>query len=152
MTRINVSREVDARADAVWRIVTDIENSAEVVSAISQIERLDDNEGFGLGTRWRETRTMFGKEATEEMAVTAVDPGRSYTIEADGRGAHYVSVVTVEPIGEKRSNLSMSFAGEPQGIGSKLLAATVGKLFEGATRKALQSDLDDIARAAEQGA
>jgi hypothetical protein len=32
---------------------------------------------------------------------------------------------------------------------SRLLARTMGKAFEGATRKALQQDLDDIVAAAE---
>ena len=150
MTQITVSREVDAPADAVWQVMTDLERSPQVVSAIGRIERLSGDEEFGVGTSWRETRQMFGREATEEMVVTAVEPGRSYTVEADSRGAHYRSTMTVEPLDADRSRLSMVFAGEPDGLISKVFATTIGKLFEGATRRALQSDVDDMARAAEQ--
>jgi uncharacterized membrane protein len=150
MTQLNVGREVEASADAVWRVVTDLDNSPQVISAIGRVERLDGRDGFGVGTRWRETRQMFGKEATEAMEVTAIDPGRSYTVESDARGAHYTSTITVDSLGEHRSRLSMTFSGEPKGPVSRLAAATIGKLFEGATRKALQSDLDDIAGAAQQ--
>jgi len=48
---------------------TDLEGSAERLSGVNEAEILERPE-FGLGTRWRETRTMFGKEATEEMVVT----------------------------------------------------------------------------------
>ncbi|MFP4235572.1 MAG: SRPBCC family protein, partial [Nitriliruptoraceae bacterium] len=56
--RIVASREVAAPAERVWEVVTDIEGSAAVLSAVDAIERLDDGVGFGEGTRWRETRTM----------------------------------------------------------------------------------------------
>ena len=79
---------------------------------------------------------------------SALEPGRSYTVEADGRGAHYRSVLTVDPSGPG-TLLSMSFGGEPTGMASRIMAATVGRLFEGATRKAFERDLADIAAAAE---
>ncbi|MDX1449131.1 MAG: SRPBCC family protein [Acidimicrobiia bacterium] len=150
MRTSEVSREVGAPAETVWQVMTDLENSPHVISAIERVERLDGNEGFGVGTRWRETRTMFGKQATEEMEVTAVTPGRSYTVEAESRGARYVSTLGVEPLATDRSQVSMAFGAEPQGVLAKVFSATVGRLFDGATRKALESDLDDIASAAER--
>ncbi len=149
MNEIAVSRDVAAPPDRVWAVATDLDRAAEVVSGIEQIERLGGGGGFGVGTRWRETRTMFGKTATEEMEVTAVDPGHSYTVEADGHGAHYVSQVSVEPHGSG-SRLAMTFGAQPQGIVAKVMSATIGRLFMGATRKALRKDLDDIAAAAER--
>lgn len=147
---MQLEREVAAPADVVWGLLTDLDRSPEVMSGIDRVERLDDGEGFDVGTRWRETRTMFGRTATEEMQVTAVEPGRAYTVEADSAGTHYQSVLTVEPTGPAACRLSMSFDAQPAGAAAKVLAATLGKLFERATRKALQADLDDIAAAAEQ--
>lgn len=145
-----VSREVGASPERVWEVVTDLRGAADRISAISQIEIVNGSDEFGVGTTWRETRQMFGRETTEVMEVTAVDPGRSYTVESDGRGAHYRSVITVEPH-NGHTNLSMTFGGEPQGALGKVMAATVGRLFTGATRKALEQDLADIAAAAEAG-
>lgn len=148
MTQLAMSKSIDAPPEKVWATITSIDSSAETISGINEIERLSDDTGFGVGTRWRETRTMFGKEATEEMEVTSIDEGRSYTVEADSHNVHYTSVLSVEPDGEG-STLRMTFHGEPRGAFTKFMAATVGRLMKGATRKALERDLEDIAMAAE---
>ncbi len=148
MREIKVTREINAPPDRVWTVLTDLEGAPDVISGIDAIERLDGGGAFRVGTKWRETRTMFGRQATEEMEVTAIDEGRSYTVEADGHGAHYTSTLTVEPAAAG-SRVVMGFGAEPQGALAKAMAATVGRLFQGATKKALARDLDDIARAAE---
>lgn len=147
---LEVSREIASTPERVWSIVTDLGAAADVLTGVERIEILEGPAQLDVGTRWRETRTMFGKSATEEMIVTAVDPGRSYTVEADGKGALYRSVMTAEAVGDGRTRLSMTFGAEPRGLGSKLMAATLGRLFSGATKKALHQDLDDIAAAAER--
>ena len=151
MAGISVERAVAAPPSVVWGIVTDLDRAAGVIGSITSVERLDGRAGFGVGTRWRETRTLFGRQATEVLEVTAVDEGRAYTVEADSRGTNYRSVIRVEPDGAG-SRLSMTFEAEPSGAVAKLMAATIGRLFEGSTRKALQRDLDDIAAAAEAAA
>ncbi len=148
MPDIKLTREINAPPDRVWDVLTDLERAPEVISGIQKIERLEGGGELRVGTRWRETRTMFGREATEEMEVTGLDEGRSYTVEADGQGAHYTSTLTVEPAAAG-SRVVMTFEAAPQGTFAKIMAATVGRLFMGATRKALAKDLDDIARAAE---
>ena len=120
------------------------------MSGVDSIERLSGPD-FGVGTRWRETRTMFGREATEEMEVATVTPGRSYTVLAESRGTKYHSELRVEGAGAGASVLTMTFAGEPQSFGAKLMGATIGRLFVGTTRKLLAKDLDDVASAAEGG-
>ena len=150
MSELRMEREVAAPAEAVWAVMTDLDSSPDTLSGVDAIERLDGGGELRVGTRWRETRTLMGRQATEEMEVTALEPGRSYTVEADSSGAHYRSVLAVEPLGTDRSRLSMTFGGEPSGMAGKLAAATVGRLFQGATRKALERDLADIAQAAER--
>lgn len=152
MPALTVSREVAARPERTWAVATDLAHAVDVLSGVTAVERLDGGDGFGVGTRWRETRRMFGREASEEMEVTAVEPGRAYTVEADGAGAHYVSTMRVEPAGDGRSRIEMTFEAEAQGMVGRILAATVGRLAMGSTRKALAQDLADIAAAAERGA
>ena len=149
MSNLDVSREVSVPANAVWTIMTDLENAADTISAIQSIEILSEPQAFDVGTRWRETRTMFGRQATEEMWVTNVDPGTSYVVEAESNGARYTTIMKVVGTGEHSSRISMNFGAEPTGTMAKVMGATVGKLFENATRKALAQDLDDIAAAAE---
>lgn len=148
MAVLTVEREVAAPAEKVWEIVTDLDVMTDTISAITALERTDGGEGFNVGTAWRETRVMFGRESTEPMEVTAVDEGRSYTVESLSRGVLYRSVMRVEPAGQG-CKLSWEFGAEAQSTGAKLMSI-VGKLFEGSTRKALRQDLDDIAAAAEK--
>jgi carbon monoxide dehydrogenase subunit G len=150
MTSMKVERDVAASPERVWSIISDLDRSAKVISAIESIERLDGGSGFGVGTKWRETRIMFGREATETMEVSAVDEGRSYTVESPSRGVHYPTIMAVEPAGDG-SRLSMTFEGEATSVGGRLMAV-FGRLMEGSTRKALAQDLDDIAAAAEKDA
>lgn len=149
MTELVVARDVAASSNKVWGVLTDLDQAEQTISAIEKLERLDDGTGFGVGTRWRETRTMFGRSATEDMEVTQLDPGRSYVVEAESHGARYRTVMTVEPVGDAASRLTWSFGAEPQSTMAKLAASTIGKLVERSTRKALQQDLADIAIAAE---
>ena len=148
MRELTVSQEVAADPESVWAIITDLDGFERTISAIEEIERLDGGDGFGVGTRWRETRKMFGRTATEEMEVTSIDDGRSYVTEADSHGAHYRTIMSVEPSGSDGSRLSTTFGAEPHGLVTKVAAATVGRLFERATRKALEQDLAEIAAAA----
>ena len=67
MTVMKVDREVAAPAEVVWAICTDLDRTAEVISAITALERTDGGTGFGVGTAWQETRVMFGRGATETM-------------------------------------------------------------------------------------
>jgi carbon monoxide dehydrogenase subunit G len=146
---IEIHQDVAAPADVVWELITDIEHCPQFISGIQSVQRLDDGEGFGAGTRWRETRVMFGKSASEEMTVTEVEPGRSYTTQAQHGKAAYTSVMSVEPNGDDACVLSMHFDAEVSGVLNKTLGAVVGKLMEGSTRKLMQQDLADIAEAAE---
>jgi len=75
VSSISVSKETTAAPEALWRVVVGLDDWVDVVGAIEVVERLDDRDGFGLGTTWRETRTMFGKKATEDMEVTDYEEG-----------------------------------------------------------------------------
>lgn len=152
LPEITVAREVGASAKRTWAVATDLAHAVDVITAITALERLDGGDAFALGTRWRETRRMFGREATEEMAVTHLDPGRSYVVESDSGGTHYVSKLSVDALGEARSRIEMSFDAESSGLVARALEVTIGRLLVGSLRKELARDLADIAAAAERDA
>ena len=148
MPGIATEQYVDAAPQAVWALITDLDNWQSSISGIKKLERLDAGTAFAVGTRWRETRLMFKKEATEEMEVTALDPGKSYTVEAHHGDTHYTSVLTVSERGAGTA-LTMTFDTATNGLLATVLSKTIGKAVEGYTRKALVRDLSDIAAAAE---
>jgi len=146
---ISCSKDINAPAEKVWSIMTNLEGFPDAIGAIESVERLDAGTGYDVGTTWRETRIMFGRTATEDMWVTEVDPGHSYVVEANSHGAEYRTTQSVQPNGDGGSVLSMSFSANPTGTMAKVMSATVGRFFVNATRKAFEQDLADIATAAE---
>jgi len=151
MTTVSVRRVAQAGPGRVWAVATDIDSWPETMSGIDRVEVLASPE-FGVGTRWRETRTMLGKQATEEMWVSAVDEGRSYTVAAESHGTHYLSVFTVTPVGDGSTEIELTFTGEPAGRLAKVLAAVTGPLARRSVAKALARDVDDLVAVAERQA
>lgn len=150
---LTLERSIDAPTDAVWRVLTDLEGTAAVLSGVTRVERLA-GAGYSIGTRWRETRTMLGREATEEMEVVGIEPGRSTTIAAESHGMRYRTEFTLEPTGGGAGTLlRMRFSGaheSPSWI-QRAAAKLTARLGMAATRKAMEQDLADIAAAAERG-
>ena len=146
MPGVTVKHLVKADPDTTFRVFADIPNAESTVAGIDSIEMLSDGP-VGIGTRWRETRTMMGKAATEEMWVTGFDPPRSYTVEAESHGTHYHSRYEFEAA-EGGTRVTLRFEGRPQSIATKLMTV-VGYLFMGQIRKMLAQDMADAAAHAE---
>ncbi|WP_338672372.1 SRPBCC family protein [Streptomyces sp. SCSIO 30461] len=145
---VSVEQRIAAPAAHVWEAMTDLRGMDRVLSGVERVEVLTDGP-FREGTRWRETRRMLGKEATEEMYVTASEPPGRYVVEADSQGAHYVSEFTLQPLGPETTVVRMTFSAVPPGGAMGLLAKVLGGLGARAVRKAIARDLADIAAAVE---
>jgi hypothetical protein len=76
VSALEISRRISAPTERIWSVITDLDAAPDQLSGVESIERISGPE-FGVGTRWRETRRMFGKEAVEELEVGTVIPGRS---------------------------------------------------------------------------
>ncbi|MFD6246039.1 SRPBCC family protein [Streptomyces roseolus] len=148
-TTVVVERRVAASPGRVWESITDLPDLPRVLSGVQRVEVLTEG-GFGVGTRWRETRKMLGKEATEEMTVTECEPPDRYVTVADSHGMHYVSELSLRAEGPDGSVLRMAFSARPaDGRRRNLLARLLARFGAKAVSKALAKDLDDIARAVE---
>lgn len=146
---ITLSRETTASPEKVWRVLSDIPGAPENISGIDSVEMLSD-QPYGVGTRWRETRTMFGKQASEEMWVTAADAPHKTVVEAESSGTHYTTSFTIAP-SSGGSLVTFEFAGTlVSGSGwQKFMWKAFGRFGLGFAAKAMRADLDDIAAAAE---
>ncbi len=139
---------IEASAEEIWKVITDIENSTQTITGIEKIEILErPAEGF-VGLKWEETRTLFGQTATEIMWITDAEENKSYRTRAESHGSVYITKLALsEEDGATR--LTMEFEGIPQTFGARLMSATTGRFFKGATEKALMQDLADIKAAVE---
>lgn len=129
---------------AVFAAFADIENAAERIAGIESIEFVSPTR-HGLGTRWIETRRMFGRTATEEMEITAFAPDSSYVVEAAGAGAQYRTEFRFEDAGGGGTSATMTFGGEPTSTVSRILAFLT-KPLAGSVRRVIESDLADLKR------
>ena len=147
MPSVEVQKTIAAPPDHVFRIATDLENIARTMSGIDSAEVLTDGP-FGEGTRWRETRTLYGRQATEEMWVTGFDPPGSYVVEAESHGAHYRTGLTFEPA-DDGTRVNMVFSARPVSFLARMFWFLVGAAMLKSVQKALAQDLDDLKRVAE---
>ena len=142
MASIIVSTHVSAPLERVFEVYTDIEKAEERIPAITKLEMLSEGP-FGNGTRWRETRVIMKKEATEEMWVTGFRPPQSYTVEAQSHGTLYETLFQFEPEGDG-TKVSWTFKGTPQTFGAKLAALIFGLFFKGMMKKCMLGDLEAL--------
>lgn len=148
---MRVSAQVDIKApkESVWNAVTDIEHAADRIRAIEKVEVLARPQDGLVGWKWRETRTMFGKTATEVMWITAATAPDAYETRAESHGSIYRSRIALEEHGGG-TRLTMEFAGEPVSLGARIMWRLTGFMFKGSMRKALQQDLRDIKESVER--
>ena len=142
MAAITVSTHVSAPLERVFEVYTEIDKAAERVPAIVALEVLSEGP-FGEGTRWRETRVMLKKQATEEMWVTDFDPPKSYTVDAESHGMHYSTVFSFTPDGDGTA-VSWSFSGTAQTLGTKIMSPIFNVLMKGMMKKCMLSDLEAL--------
>lgn len=147
MTTVTVASRIAAPVEHVFEVFTDIDHAAENVSGIRKVEMLSSG-GFRLGTRWRETREVMGRQMSEEMEVTAFERNRTYTITNDVHGTRVDAVFSFEP-SDGGTRVSVEFMLEPQSFPSRLLSP-LGWALTGRVRDALSHDLADLKHAAEK--
>jgi uncharacterized protein YndB with AHSA1/START domain len=150
-TVIHLDRTIYATPDQVWNVLTDIAHSATTIRSVNNVRLLEGSERFGVGTRWREDRTLMGHRGTEELEV--VDARRPYHFEI--RTRRDVDIVTMTysltPLDEgTRLSLTLVDDMAARGRRSALAWTLWGEVSRHSTRRMLVHDLDDVANAAER--
>jgi len=148
---MKMKEQISIRApkEAVWKTITDFENGAKRLSTIQKIEILEKPQNGLVGLKWRETRVLFGKSATEVMWITGAVNNQYYETRAENHSAVYTCRMSVEDQ-QGGTVLSMEFSGEPQTFGAKVMIALMGWMVKGATRKAIRKDLEEIKKVIEE--
>ena len=147
---LTVKRVIRASEDAVWAVLTDVAHASETLRGVSLVEVLEGPD-YAVGTRWRETRRIFGKEETQTMEVAACDPPRRTTVTSRSAGVDYRSVFTLEPV-EAGTLVTICFgASHPDpNLLQRLTATLFGHVGAAVTTRLLNQDLADIAARAER--
>lgn len=141
--KLTAQINIDKPIEEVWNTITDIKNSKGFIQSITKIEVLEDPKNTLLGFKWKETRVMFGKEATEIMWITDFVENEFYQTRAESHGSIYISRLEVKSV-DKKTQLTMSFSAEAQTLFAKIFSGLMGFLIKGSMRKAVIKDLSDI--------
>ena len=145
-TTLEVKREIKAPVEKVWSLSSDFPNADKVVNAIVRMEMLTDGP-VGLGTRFKETRVIFKKEASEEMEVSIWEPPHRYALDAESHGTKYHSVLLFKPT-DAGTEVTMQFNATPITLFSKVMSVLAKPMMK-SMMKMVCKDLDDLAAAAE---
>jgi polyketide cyclase/dehydrase/lipid transport protein len=140
---IEVQLTIDKPKEAIWARITNFENAAETIESIQKIEILERPANGLIGLKWRETRTLFGKTATEVMWITDASENEFYQTRAESHGFVYLNTVNISEQGDA-SVLSMEHVSKPQSFMAKLMSLPMGLMFKGVFKKAMLQDLKDI--------
>jgi hypothetical protein len=134
------SEWISASPNVVFGVATNLELAGKWMPNFVRMEKLTPG-AFGPGTKFRETRKMFGKTATELFEVVAVRPPLRLELFVDGtqgtsRRGRFDYVYEFEPDGDgTRVSLTGAISQVPW------YATLLGRLFVGGVRKACAADL-----------
>jgi len=149
MAVLRVVKHVNAAPAVVFAVATDLEHLADFIHGIERIEQLTEGP-MRVGTRFRETRKMFGRECTEEFQVTAFDAPHRFTLEANTSGVLFASAHRFIPdIAGTLVELTLTMT--PVSRLAKLMKPLSG-LMLAPMKKCIEADLEDLKAIAEQRA
>jgi len=129
---------IAAPIDRVFQTVSNIEGFSEAVTDILNVEFLTEQK-IGVGTRFKETRMIGGREASTILEVTEYVENERVRLVTDTFGTIWDSVFTVRGEGDA-TVLELTMDAKPY----KLLPRLLNPLMKGGMTKALTSDMDAV--------
>lgn len=139
--KVKASSRINARKIDVFNAFSDLKNLAKNVRAIKNIELLTPGD-VKKGTRFKETRLMFGKESSETMEITQFSPHDYFKEEAQSNGMHYVTEWRFIEDGNK-TTVSIDFSGTATTLPARLLNGLFLFMTSG-MKKAFLDDMEDL--------
>jgi len=140
---LSVFVNIEKPLEDVWKVITNFKDCPTFIESIIKLEILEEPKDTLIGFKWKETRVMFGKEATETMWITNYEVNKFYQTRAESHGSIYISKLSLEPT-EDRTQLTMSFSAKAQTLIAKIMSSLMGFAIKGSMEKALMKDLNDI--------
>lgn len=138
MSKITIIKTINAPIELVFNTVADIRNFSKAVPDIGDVEFLSDQK-TGVGTRFRETREINGREAATELEVTEYVENDHIHLVSDSHGTVWDSIFTVDEM-NGRTNLTLVMEARAYKFLSKLL----NPIMKSFIKKAVEKDMDAV--------
>ncbi|WP_242694462.1 SRPBCC family protein [Pseudogracilibacillus auburnensis] len=138
-----VKRTFQVSQQKAYSSLLDLESAKHWMQGFVHIERLDDGP-LQVGSEWKETRKMFGKEASEHFEVVELHEPDKIVLRCDGtKGTtgkgEFIFTYIITSTGNQ-SEITLN--GEIKGLTG--LSRLFGKLMAGTFKKACTKDLDAL--------
>jgi hypothetical protein len=148
---IHLNTTVASDPEQIWGVLTDVEHASTVMRSVTASRQLTDGP-YDVGTTWEEQRVLFGHHGVEELHVVECDP--PYRTLQESRLGHDTvrTAYSLTPTRDGHTKLSLTATAvmkERTPVGKAAWKFFGGLSYE-STRRALQHDLEDIAREAER--
>ena len=144
LASVTVIRSIQAPAEAVFEVLADPDRFAQAISGVTQLEVLSGMRS-GVGTRYRQSRTMNGKESVMEFEVTEHVKNERLRILNETHGTVWDSLFTLAPIGSS-TTLTMRMEARSRRLIPRMLLPMICLLI----RKAVEKDIDAVKVACER--
>jgi carbon monoxide dehydrogenase subunit G len=141
--RFEVKRTFHVSQEKAYKGLLDLEAAKHWMQGLVGIERLDEGP-LHVGSQWKETRKMFGKEATEHFEVVELEAQEKIVLRCDGtKGTtgkgEFVFTYILAPSAD---HTAITLYGEINGLTG--LAKWFGKMMAGTFKSACAKDLDAL--------
>lgn len=132
--------EVDIAAPVaeVFEFFHDFSRAPEWMKGLVSIE-IEPEGPIQLGSRFAETRKMFGKTCTEYFEVVGFDPPRSVDMVVPSNGVDYRFRNVFEPLNGAETRATLIGEAEAKGVFTRLMIRLLGM---GMMRRACQKDME----------
>jgi carbon monoxide dehydrogenase subunit G len=141
MAGFTITRHIEAPREKVFERLSDFRRAPERIKGIKKVEMLTDGP-VGVGTRFKETRIVFKREASEVMEVTAFNPPTGYTICCATCGCRYETEFRLTPRGTG-TDVELRLSVQPLTLIAKVMGFLMRPMFKMCLAETTK-DLDDI--------
>jgi uncharacterized protein YndB with AHSA1/START domain len=138
MAQTRVKRTINAPIDKVFATVATIDEFSKAIPQITHVEVLSETR-TGVGTRFKETRNMNGREGTVELEVTEYVDNERIRLVSEAGGATWDTVFSVRQSGGA-TELEMVMVAKPGSLVSRLVIP----LTKGLIKRAIERDMDAV--------
>ena len=146
MPEVQVRERFGLPPEGAWEVLVAIERYPERVGSYESVELLGEA-CEGVGARWRQTRTVFGRSHSQEMEVTGWEPPRELVLVATEAGARYKTRTNLEAI-DGGTEVVTTFSVAATNPIAWVFVQTIGRRILRSTGGAIEQDLVDLAAAA----
>jgi uncharacterized protein YndB with AHSA1/START domain len=146
MAEVQVRQRFEGPVERVWEVLVAIEQYPERVGSYESVEFLGEAHE-GVGARWRQTRTVFGRSHSQEMEVTRWEAPRELVLVATESGGRYEMRYDLEAV-DGGTDVVLTFSVAATNPIAWVFVQTIGGRMLRSTGAAMAADLAELAAVA----